>query len=73
MMIMIIIIINIIIIIIIIIRNFRKFVSDRDSVEPLQRDGNALKQGRSLAVVVADGCEAALLLFVFFRPPAQSL
>ena len=36
--------------------------SERDSFEPLQRDGDALEQELSLTVDVADGREAAAQL-----------
>ena len=44
-----------------------KCVSERDSVEPLQRDGDALKQEWSLTVSVADGYEAAVQLLKKFH------
>ena len=43
-------------------RGFRKCVNVRDSVETLQRDGDALEQEWSLTVVAADGCEGTAQL-----------
>ena len=46
----------------------RKCLSERDSVEPLQHDEDALEQEWSLAVFVADTAEAAAQLLKKFHP-----